>query len=90
MLLEGSVDYVSVLGGLLVSSVAGVIAHVPAGLGVLEAVFVSLLGDAHPVHRLLAALLAYRAVYYLAPLAMAGFAYLALELSARRHANVGA
>jgi uncharacterized membrane protein YbhN (UPF0104 family) len=90
VLLEGSVAFVSVLGALLVSSVAGVITHIPAGLGVLEAVFVSLVGDAQPVHRLLAALLAYRAVFYLAPLAMAGLAYLALELAARRHADLRA
>jgi uncharacterized membrane protein YbhN (UPF0104 family) len=64
--------------------VAGVVTHIPAGLGVLEAVFLSLLGGAHPVNELLAALLAYRAVYYLGPLVIAGVAYLALELAARR------
>jgi uncharacterized membrane protein YbhN (UPF0104 family) len=32
-----------VLGVLLISCVAGVVAHIPAGLGVLEAVFLALL-----------------------------------------------
>ncbi len=32
------------LGVLLVSSIAGVIVHIPAGIGVLEAVFIALLG----------------------------------------------
>jgi uncharacterized membrane protein YbhN (UPF0104 family) len=91
VLLQGRVGYATVLGALLLSSVAGVITHIPAGLGVLEAVFLSLLGGAHPVSRLLAALLAYRAVFYLGPLLIAGVTYLALELAARRsHAAVGA
>lgn len=90
VLLQERVAFVAVLGALLLSSVAGVITHIPAGLGVLEAVFLSLLGGAHPVNRLLAALLAYRAVFYLGPLLIAGVAYLALELSARRRASVGA
>jgi glycosyltransferase 2 family protein len=87
VLLQGKVGFVTVLGALLLSSVAGVITHIPAGLGVLEAVFLSLLGGAHPINQLLAALLAYRAVFYLGPLIIAGFAYLALELAARRHAH---
>ena len=84
VLLQGKVGFVTVLGALLLSSVAGVITHIPAGLGVLEAVFLSLLSGAHPINQLLAALLAYRAVFYLGPLIIAGFAYLALELAARR------
>jgi len=84
VLLQGKVGFVTVLGALLLSSVAGVITHIPAGLGVLEAVFLSLLGGAHPINRLLAALLAYRAVFYLGPLIIAGFAYVALEFAARR------
>ena len=84
VLLQGRVGFATVLGALLLSSVAGVITHIPAGLGVLEAVFLSLLAGAHPVNRLLAALLAYRAVFYLGPLLIAGLVYLALELAARR------
>lgn len=91
VLLQGRVGFATVLGALLLSSVAGVITHIPAGLGVLEAVFLSLLAGAHPVNRLLAALLAYRAVFYLGPLLIAGMVYLALELAARRsRATAGA
>ena len=85
VLLQGKVGFVTVLGALLLSSVAGVITHIPAGLGVLEAVFLSLLAGAYPINQLLAALLAYRAVFYLGPLIVAGLAYVALELAARRH-----
>jgi uncharacterized membrane protein YbhN (UPF0104 family) len=84
VLLQGKVGFVTVLGALLLSSVAGVITHIPAGLGVLEAVFLSLLADAHSINQLLAALFVYRAVFYLGPLLIAGGAYLSLEISARR------
>lgn len=84
VLLQGKVSYPGVLGVLLVAAVAGVITHVPAGLGVLEAVFVALLSHVVPTPKLLAALLAYRAIYYLAPLAAATAAYTVIEARARR------
>ncbi len=84
VLLQGQVAYPHVLAVLLVAAVAGVITHVPAGLGVLEAVFVALLGHEVPQGRLLGALLAYRAVYYLLPLALASVFYLVTEMRARR------
>ena len=88
VLLQGKVGFITVLGALLLSSVAGVITHIPAGLGVLEAVFLSLLSGAYPINQLLAALLAYRAVFYLGPLIVAGLVYVALEFGAhRRHAH---
>jgi glycosyltransferase 2 family protein len=90
VLLQGEVGFVTVLSAMLLSSVAGVVAHIPAGLGVLEAVFLSLLAGAHPASQLLAALLAYRAVFYLGPLVFAGVVFLALELEARRHAHSSA
>jgi hypothetical protein len=46
-------------------------------------VFVALLGPRIPKSELLAALLLYRAVYYLLPLTMAGLLYLVMELRAR-------
>jgi uncharacterized membrane protein YbhN (UPF0104 family) len=57
--------------------------HVPAGLGVIEAVFVACLGAEVATPTLLAALLSYRAVYYLAPLALAVTGYAISELSQR-------
>ena len=83
-LLEQKIAFLSVLGVLLVAAVAGVITHVPAGLGVLELVFVVLLSHQLPRSELLAALVAYRAIYYLAPLAAATLVYLALEMHARK------
>lgn len=90
VLLQGRVPYPGVMAVLLVAAVAGVITHVPAGLGVLEAVFVALLSHRVPEPQLLAALLAYRALYYLAPWALATAAYLAMEARARRAPPPGA
>lgn len=87
VLLQGRVSYPGVLGVLLVAAVAGVVTHVPAGLGVLEAVFVALLSHVVPVPKLLAALLAWRAIYYLAPLAAATVVYAVVEARARRDAR---
>ena len=83
-LLGQKIDFPTVLGVLLVAAVAGVITHVPAGLGVLETVFVVLLSHQLPRSELLAALLAYRGIYYLLPLMLATVVYLILEIRARR------
>ena len=84
LLLQQKVAYPEVLAVLLVGAVAGVITHVPAGLGVLEAVFVALLSHKLPQGQILAGLIGYRALYYLAPLAIATVAYVAMEVRARR------
>lgn len=86
MLLQQKIAFPTVTGVLLVAAVAGVITHVPAGLGVLEAVFVVLLSHQLPKHELLAALLAYRGIYYLAPLALAVVLYLVAETRAKKAA----
>lgn len=79
LLLLHHVQYSAVLSVLLVAAVAGVITHVPAGLGVLEAVFVALLAGPASEAELIAALLAYRALYYLVPLALAAIVLLRFE-----------
>lgn len=81
-LFGGRVDYPTVLGALLLAAVAGVLTHVPAGLGVLEAVFVATLGGALPATDVLATVLTYRAAYYLLPLALALPAYAWAEAGA--------
>ncbi len=83
-LLQERIPYPAVLGVLLAGAIAGVITHVPAGLGVLEAVFVALLSRYAPAHELLAGVLAYRALYYLCGLLFALAFFAALELGASR------
>lgn len=82
-LLPGEAFYPSILGILLISCVAGVVAHIPAGLGVLEAVFLALLHGQMQQGTLVAALLGYRTLYYLLPLLLAVITYLILEKRAK-------
>jgi glycosyltransferase 2 family protein len=84
VLLHGSVPVHSVLAVLLIASIAGVITHIPAGLGVIEAVFVALLAPDIPEEQLLAAVFAYRGLYYLAPGTLAMLTYFGLEQRLRR------
>ncbi|KNC08819.1 membrane protein [Klebsiella sp. RIT-PI-d] len=85
LLLGQDVNYFFVLGVLLVSSIAGVIVHIPAGIGVLEAVFIALLAGEHTSQgTIIAALLAYRMLYYIAPLLLALVCYLLLESRAKK------
>ncbi|HKS11908.1 MAG TPA: UPF0104 family protein, partial [Pseudomonas sp.] len=82
-LLPDDLFYPSILGILLISCVAGVVAHIPAGLGVLEAVFLALLHGQLSQGSLIATLLGYRTLYYLIPLLLAIIAYLVLEKRAK-------
>lgn len=86
-LMPEGVSYLAVVSALMVSAVAGVLAHIPGGLGVLEGVFIALLGGTVPHAELIGGLLAYRAVYYLGPLLLALLAYLCFEATTRRHAE---
>lgn len=78
-------DFPTVLAILLISSIAGVIAHIPAGLGVLETIFITLMQGQYGKGTLLAALIAYRALYFLMPLALACLTYLYMERRAIAH-----
>ena len=82
LLLEQKIAFSDVLCVFLITVVASLVVHVPAGLGVIEAVFVALLSHRMPSSELLAALLMYRAIYYLIPLAFAALGYAAIELRA--------
>jgi uncharacterized membrane protein YbhN (UPF0104 family) len=83
VLLQHRIEFSAVVSVLLLAAVAGVIARIPAGLGVLEAVFVAMLSHQAPRHELLAALVAYRLVYFLAPLSVASLVYLVMEAKAK-------
>lgn len=87
VLLQQRVPYTDVLTVLLIGAIAGVIAHVPAGLGVFEFVFVALLSHVVSEGRLIAALLGYRAIYYILPLMVASVLYLVMEIHAKKLAR---
>lgn len=89
VLLQQRIAFPVVVSVLLLAGIAGVITHIPAGLGVLEAVFVALLSHQMPQPALLAALVAYRVVYYLAPLGVAAVIYGVMEVRAHQLAAAG-
>ena len=84
VLLGQRIAYTDVFTVLLIGAIAGVVAHVPAGLGVFEFVFVALLSHLVPESRLIGALLGYRAIYYIGPLVVAAVLYLLMEMHARQ------
>jgi uncharacterized membrane protein YbhN (UPF0104 family) len=83
-LMPSGLGYVTVLSTLLGAAIVGASTHVPGGLGVLEAVFIATLGGRVPAPQLIAALLAYRALYYLVPLVVAAIMHFTIEAATRR------
>ncbi|MDO9405280.1 MAG: lysylphosphatidylglycerol synthase domain-containing protein [Polaromonas sp.] len=88
VLLRHQVEFAAVVSVLLLAAIAGVITHIPGNIGVLEAVFVALLGHLLPPTELLAALVAYRCLYYILPLVLGGLAYLAFEIRMKRQTRL--
>lgn len=84
LLLPGDIEFPLVMAGLAVASVGGVLLHIPGGLGVIEAVFVALLHDRLPEAEVIAAILGYRAIYFVTPFLLALLGYAGLEAHARR------
>ncbi|HYK24976.1 MAG TPA: hypothetical protein VEV18_01865, partial [Steroidobacteraceae bacterium] len=76
------VGYLSFLGIFAVAIAAGLITHLPGGIGVFEAIVVLALPESRP-DALLGSLLAYRIVYYLTPLAAAALTFAGEELGAQ-------
>lgn len=67
LLPPGIVSFPGFLGIFLVAFVAGIVSHVPGGLGVFESIVLLLLGDRLDESVLLGTLIAYRAIYNLLP-----------------------
>lgn len=62
--------------------IAGIVSHVPGGLGVFESVMLVALPEV-PRDALIGAMLAYRAIYYIAPLAVAAAVFATSEIAAQ-------
>ncbi|WPL80742.1 lysylphosphatidylglycerol synthase domain-containing protein [Bordetella hinzii] len=86
LLLQARVPYALVLGVMLCASFAALIVRIPGGLGTTEALFVAALAGRLPGSEVLAAVLAYRAIYFFIPLALAlpGFGLLEAARAWRR------
>lgn len=78
-----NVSYYQILFTFMLSSVIAVFTHIPAGLGVLEVIFLRMkLGVSEA--DLLVALIIYRVAYYLVPLLVAILTYFFLEVRRRK------
>ena len=72
-------------GAYATATTAGIISHVPGGLGVFESLMVLALPTV-PADQLLGSLLAWRAIYFLLPLLVAALLFGSQELRAQRSA----
>lgn len=77
------------MGLYIIAIVAGVISHIPGGLGVFEGVLIALLPGVDPALAV-GALVLYRLVYYVLPLATAAALLAGSEIYGRRHHVAGA
>ncbi|MDB5802062.1 MAG: hypothetical protein JWL63_3001 [Rhodocyclales bacterium] len=86
-LLQQCISYPLTLAVVMVSSVAGIISRIPGGIGVLEAVSIAILAPQLTETKVLAGVLAYRAIYYFSPLLLATLGFFTLEALDRRQAR---
>jgi uncharacterized membrane protein YbhN (UPF0104 family) len=75
------------LGVFVLAYLLGTLSNVPGGLGVFESIILVTLHPAVPTETIVSALLVYRAVYHLLPLAIGGSIFLLLEVTRHRHPN---
>ncbi len=85
MLLPSHLPFAHVFESLLASAIVGAALHVPGNVGVLEGSFTALMSGELDEVQALAGVLAFRAVYYLVPFAVAAVGYGVMEGIARRH-----
>lgn len=64
-------SFATFVGAFVLAQSAGLISHVPGGIGVFETLIVLQVGGVIPTESLLGSLLAYRVVFYLVPFAVA-------------------
>ena len=77
------IGFLPFIGAYALAVIAGIVSHVPGGIGVFETVMLLMLGGVPP-ESLLGSLLAYRAIYYFAPLLFGAMLFAYKELSATR------
>ncbi len=82
VLLPGSTpgEFPRYIGAFLLGEIAGLVSQLPAGIGVFEAVMLSMLGPSGEVTGLLGALILYRAIYFALPLVFAAPLLLGREI----------
>jgi len=71
LLPHGTPDFLTFLAIFAAAAMAGVLSHVPGGIGVFESVIIAAMPSGVPLDQLAAALLLFRIIYYLVPFALA-------------------
>ncbi|KAF1024124.1 MAG: Inner membrane protein YbhN [Paracidovorax wautersii] len=84
VLTQQQVPFAAGLATVMLGAVVGLVSRVPAGLGVIEVVGTAILAVSLPRAEALAAVLAYRTLYFFAPLVLAAVAFGVLELRQRQ------
>ncbi|MGE0815398.1 MAG: bifunctional lysylphosphatidylglycerol flippase/synthetase MprF [Vicinamibacterales bacterium] len=84
----GHVTFTALIGAYLVAVLAGMVSHVPGGLGVFEGLMVLLLRPWMASVDLVPALVAYRVIYYLLPFGLA-LVGLVIDEGRQRRAHLG-
>ena len=85
VLIPDPVPFLTVMSAFLVAQFAGLVSNVPGGLAVFESAMLLLLGKDVGASSLILALIAFRLVYYLLPLALALLVLLLDASYERRH-----
>jgi phosphatidylglycerol lysyltransferase len=81
---QKTLSYPAFLPIFLLAQIAGSLSQIPGGLGVFEALILTLLSPVVPIGSLLGSLLAYRTIYYLLPFAIAVLSLGAHEVFLRK------
>ena len=71
LLPQGAPDFVTFLAIFAAATMAGVLSHVPGGIGVFESVIIAAMPPGVALESVAAALLLFRIIYYLVPFALA-------------------
>lgn len=77
---SADIGYLPIAAGYITANAAGIVTHVPGGLGVIEAIVLSLVPNAEVV----GALIAFRALYYLVPFVLGCATLITAEAFHRR------
>jgi phosphatidylglycerol lysyltransferase len=81
---SSTLSYPAFLGIYVLAQVAGLISHIPGGIGIFETVILLFLAPRIPASSVLGSLVAYRGIYYLLPLAVASALLAAHEVIGKK------
>ncbi len=79
------ISFAHFLSVYFIAIIAGLISHIPGGLGVFESVFLIVFRGVGSASQILGALLIYRVIYYLFPLVVGAILIAGIELGRVRH-----